>query len=177
MPLESDANGGSGVGGPAGGADLFLIFQAGEDRYAVEARAVEEVLPVTLFKRVPHAPEAICGLMNHRGTPIPVVDANLLLTGRPSERRLSTRVILVRHPDGAGGARRLGLMAERVTDTIRRRREEFVPAGVSGEGAGYLGPVAADPEGMIQWIEPGRVLSAAVARALFQTIEDRDETC
>jgi len=163
-----------GEGGPGIG-DLFLVFEAGDDRYAIEARNVEEVLPVTLLKRVPHAPEAICGLMDHRGTPVPVVDANQLLAGHPSERRLSTRVILVRHPDGAGGTRSLGLMAERVTDTIRRKRSDFVSGGVAPAGAEYLGPVATDPGGMIQWIEPSRVLSAAVARALFQTIKDRDE--
>lgn len=175
MAWESDVGGEGGPGGRGGGGDLFLVFEAGDDRYAIEASEIEEVLPVTLFKRIPHAPEAICGLMDHRGTPIPVVDANQLLAGHPSERRLSTRVILVRHPDGAGKSQRLGLMAERVTDTIRIRRGEFVPGGVAPEGAGYLGPVATGPGGMIQWIEPSRVLSAAVARVLFQTIEDGNE--
>ena len=34
---------------------LYLLFELGKDRYALEAGQVMEVLPLLEFKRIPHA--------------------------------------------------------------------------------------------------------------------------
>lgn len=168
MTVESP---GRGVGG-----ELFLVFEAGGDRYALEAVLIEEVLPMVGLKRLPRAPEGVAGLVDHRGSPVPVVDLNWLLSGSASEPRLSTRIVLVKREGANAGAGLLGLMAERVTDTIRRKREDFVGSGVRTKETEFLGRVATDPLGMIQWIEPGRVLPEEVARALDAAIEDGHES-
>ena len=52
---------------------LFLTFQLGVDRYALDAKRVAEVLPLVDIKQIPHAPAGVAGVFNYRGTPVPVI--------------------------------------------------------------------------------------------------------
>lgn len=53
----------------------LLLFRSGGQVFAVEAGAVQEILPATPPTRIPGAPEAVRGLVNVRGTLVTVVDA------------------------------------------------------------------------------------------------------
>jgi chemotaxis-related protein WspB len=146
---------------------LFLLFELGHERYALDVRQVAEVLPLLAIKPIPQAPAAVAGVMNFRGAPVPVIDMSQLTLGRPAERRLSTRIVLVHYPDAAGGTRLLGLIAERATQTLRREAADFVPSGVTSQEAPYLGSVAADAGGLLQRIDVTTLLPPAVRDVLF----------
>ena len=148
---------------------VYLLFQLGRERYALEAQSIVEVLPMVLITPIPQAPAGIVGAFNYRGTPVPAIDLSWLAMGRPARNRLSTRLILVNYPDAAGHPHRLGLVAEKATDLVRREPAEFVDAGVTNDRAPYLGPVAADASGIIQLIEATKLLSPEVRAALFRT--------
>ena len=147
---------------------LFVLFQLGNDRYALEAARLLEVLPLVRLKRIPQAPRGIAGAFNYRGTPTPAVDLCDLALGRPAELRLSTRLLVVRY--GAGSDERaLGLIAERTTETMRRAPEDFVPAGVTAPAARYLGPIVTDARGsLIQRVDVDALLNAEVRAALWR---------
>jgi chemotaxis-related protein WspB len=147
---------------------LFILFQLGRDCYALDAAQVVEVLPLVRVKKIPRAPTGVAGVFTYRGAPVPVLDLCELALGRPAQARLSTRLLLVRYPDATGTKRLLGLIAEKATETLRREPGDFVAAGVRSDGAPYLGPVANDPRGLIQWIEVDKLLSASVRAALFE---------
>jgi chemotaxis-related protein WspB len=146
---------------------LFLLFRLGEDRYAIEAGRIGEVLPMVRIKALPGAPRGVAGLIDHRGGPVPVIDLSALAQGRPAASRLSTRIVLLRDGTPDGTPRWLGLILEHATETLRCEPGDFVDAGVGGE-APLLGPVRPDPDGMIQWIDPRALLSAEVKDLLFQ---------
>jgi chemotaxis-related protein WspB len=146
---------------------LFLLFQLGEDRYALDTGLVAKVLPLVAMTQIPQAPPGVAGLFNYGGVPVPVVDLSQLTMGRPAQRRLNTRIVLVHYPDGTGGTRPLGLIAERVTETVRRDKTEFVASGVTCDRAPYLGPVATDASGLVQWIDVERLLPPSVRDVLF----------
>ncbi|SDD05458.1 chemotaxis-related protein WspB [Sphingomonas sp. YR710] len=148
---------------------LFLLFRLGADRYAIAADHVIEVLPMIDIKALPGSPPAIAGLIDYRGTSVPVVDVNALALGWPARLRLSTRILLCRYDD-ASGSHRLGLIAEQATGMMRRPADAFVPADVYDKHTPWLGPVAPDPGGMIQWIDPGKLLSPAIRNMLFRTV-------
>ncbi len=147
---------------------LFLQFQLGEDRYALDSSQVVEVLPLLGIKQIPQAPAGVAGAFNYRGKPVPVIDLSELALGRPARRYMSTRIIIVRYPDGNGTLHQLGLIAEKATETVRRDPADFADSGVINDGAPYLGPVATDPDGLIQRIEVPRLLPAAVRDVLFK---------
>ena len=149
---------------------LVLIYHLGKDRYALDASLVIEVLPLVELKRVPCSERGVAGVLNYRGAPVPVIDLGELALGRPSDARLSTRIILVNYSGANGEKNTLGLMAEQATETARRPRSDFVESGVAG--APYLGPVAPDPRGLLQLIEVEKLLPEALRDSLFREVAE-----
>ena len=76
---------------------LFLVFQLGKDRYAIEAHQVIEVLPLVNVKQIPQAPAGVAGVFDYHGTSVPLIDLAELALGKPSRRWMSTRIILVKY--------------------------------------------------------------------------------
>jgi chemotaxis-related protein WspB len=149
---------------------LFILFQIGRDRYALPASSVIEVLPLMNLKRVPGAPSGVAGVLNYHGTAVPVIDLNQMTLGEPAARRLSTRIILVLYPLGADHPRALGLIAEHATNMIQRTIQDFTETGVESDDARFLGKVANDAGGLIQWIGVERLLTSEVRNVLFREL-------
>jgi chemotaxis-related protein WspB len=149
---------------------LFILFQIGPDRYALSARNIIEVLPLMNLKKVPAAPSGVAGILNYRGTPVPVIDLNEMTLGLPAVRRLSTRIILVKYFTEDQRSHALGLIAEHATNMIRRSIEDFVETGIDSETAPYLRKVTNDSNGLIQWIEVERLLTSKVRHVLFREL-------
>ena len=151
---------------------LFIIFQLGDGRYALDAAQVQEILPLVAVKPIPHVPYGVTGVFNYRGAPLPVIDLSALVLGRPAQRRLSTRIIVVHYDNDKADRRLLGLIAEKAMETVRREPNEFLSTGVSSDRSAYLGPVASDAQGLLQWVEIRKLLPAEVRAVLFQeTVE------
>jgi chemotaxis-related protein WspB len=145
---------------------LFLLFEVGQNRYGLEGSQIVEVLPLVNTIPVPHTPPFISGLFNYRGKVVPVVDLSALFGEVPSRRLLSTRILLV-EDRFSGENRLLGLMAERVTETIECTADDLQDSGVTVAKAPYLGPVLPDPGGIIQKISVPRILSDELKSLLF----------
>jgi len=146
---------------------LFLLFKLGNDRYALDANCVVEVVPLLALKGLPQAPRGVAGIFNYRGRAVPAVDLSELTLGEPAAERLSTRIVIVRYPDAIGKSRLLGLIAEHATETLRTESRNFVDSGVRIGVAPYLGPVLMDTKGPIQWLHEQRLLSEPVRDLLF----------
>ena len=134
----------------------------------MDVRQIAEVLPLVAVKAIPKAPQAVAGLFNYRGVPVPVIDLSQLTLGRPSTRRLSTRLVLVHYPDETGRTHLLGLIAEKATQTARHEPSDFVASGITNAGAPYLGPVVTDTRGMVQWIDVRTLLPPSFRDLLFK---------
>jgi len=145
---------------------LFLQFRTGEDTYALDSRRVVRVLPAARLKRLPAAPQAVAGLLNFEGVPVPVLDLSVLTLGRPSAEHLSTRIILTELPGPAGGMRLLGLLAEHATDTLHCESGDFTPAGFTPPAARYLGPVVSTGGTLVQRLELEQLLPTEMYAAL-----------
>lgn len=137
---------------------LYLLFELGKNRFAIEARRVVEVLPFLEINEILHAPGGVAGFFNHRGTLVPVIDLSELLMGNRAPRRLSTRIVLVGFSDRGGMSRQAGLIAEQATKTLEKEASEFVQSGIMSRGAAYLGPVAMEGKDYIQLIDPEKLL-------------------
>jgi len=152
---------------------LFLVFHIGSERYALKATEVAEVLPRLPLKPIAHAPAWVAGIFAHRGAMVPVIDLSALTFGTPAQARTSTRLVLVNYqPDARAPARRLGLILEQATDTLRCDPAEFQPYGLDNRQARYLGPVREDERGLMQWIGVADLLTADVQALLFAAGEE-----
>jgi chemotaxis-related protein WspB len=146
---------------------LFLLFQLGKDRYALEAEQVVEVLPLINFKRIPRAPACVAGVFNYHGMPVPLIDLTELALGRPSQEKMSTRIVLANYPGEAGKKHLIGLIAEYVMDTLQRAESDFVDSGLAATDSPYLGSVMTDKSGVIQRIEVNHLLPQSLREQLF----------
>ncbi|HTL17106.1 MAG TPA: chemotaxis protein CheW [Patescibacteria group bacterium] len=151
---------------------LFLIFQLRNDRYAIEASRVVEVLPLLELKRLPQAPKGVAGIFNLRGRPIPAIDLSELAFSRAACERLTTRIIVINHTDSRGKTQPLGLIAEHVTQTLRREPGDFLESGVRLSEAPYLGPVFMDGAAPIQWLYADKLLSEPIRELLSSGIRE-----
>jgi purine-binding chemotaxis protein CheW len=94
--------------------DLELIsFVVGGQDFCVDVRAVREVRCWTQATPLPHSPDYIFGVINLRGTVLPVIDLALRL-GLKSTEPSARSVIIVVHI----GRRVVGLLVEAVSDII-----------------------------------------------------------
>lgn len=147
---------------------LFLLFSMGTDRYALDVREVVEVMPLRRLKQLPAAPDWVAGLLSYRGTPIPVLDLCAQTLGRAAIVRTSTRLVVVNYqPQTNQPARRLGLILEQASDTLRSPAEAFADSGVTLSNARYLGPVLKTEEGLVQWVHIADLLDESVRELLF----------
>jgi chemotaxis-related protein WspB len=147
---------------------LFLVFRIGNERYALQAIEVAEVLANLPLKPIPRAPEWVAGVFAYRGVVVPVIDLSALTFGQSAQARTSTRLVLVHYrPDEATPSRLLGLILEQATDTLRCNPADFQPYGLDNRQAPYLGPVREDAQGLLQWVRVADLLDEQVRVLLF----------
>jgi chemotaxis-related protein WspB len=144
---------------------LLLVFRVGRDRYALDAASVIEIVPVVPLHGA-RGPAGVAGLFNYRGAAVPALDLTEILTGRPAERRLSTRLVIVGYP-WPSGARPLGVIAERCTAVVRRPRESFVTAELSDPETPFLGAVATSADGLLQLVDVASLVPPPMRERLF----------
>lgn len=131
---------------------LMLLFYVGDNLYALDSSQVVEVIPRVIVRKIHHVPDYVAGLFNYRGAIVPVIDLCHLIQGKPSRSYLSTRIIMVNYVGKDNTTRCLGLMAERVTETLNKPDTAFVDTGTQLDEAPYLGEMIMDEKGMIQQI-------------------------
>jgi chemotaxis-related protein WspB len=159
---------------------LFLLFDLDGDRYALDAATIVEVLALIPTKSIPGAPAWIAGMFERHGEPVPVIDVSQLALGRPARPLRSTRLVVVRYNtvdaaaartrnggDGGEPAHLLGLIVEHATQTRRIERERFADSGIATPHARWLGPVANDSAGLVQWVEVQQMLGDEEKALLF----------
>jgi chemotaxis-related protein WspB len=138
---------------------LLLDFYVGKNLYAIETSRVVEVIPRVSYREVHHVPEYVAGVFNYRGSIVPVIDLCRLIRGTPSKGYLSTRVMMVSYPRPDGTPRHIGLMAERVIETLDKAETDFKDVGIQANEAPYLGGIITDKKGMIQRIRLEQLFS------------------
>lgn len=73
----------------------YLTFRLEDELFAVEVSKVREVLDMDTISKVPNAPEFMKGIINVRGSVVPVVDLRIKF-GRPeTENTIDTRIIVM----------------------------------------------------------------------------------
>jgi len=153
---------------------LHLLFRIAEQRFALDAHEVAEVLPRLPLKPIAQTPEWVAGVLAHRGALVPVIDVGALSFGVPAPVRTSTRLVLVHYRgEPLRPGLLLGLILEQATDTLRCLPEEFQPYGLDNRQAPYLGPVREDAHGLVQRISVQDLLSDAVRALLYPLPESQ----
>lgn len=146
---------------------LAITFSVGGESYALDGRDVVEIVPLVPVKRLPLAPPWVRGLMHYRGHIVPVVDLCELGGGAPASELLSTRVVVVSFNDLENRTRLVGLVAERLTDTVTLADDSVRTSGIRVQQAPFLGGVVADQGRMTQLIRVSELVPAPLQAMLY----------
>ncbi len=95
------------------GANQFLSFTLGEEQYGVEILKVQEIRGYSTITPIPNTPPWIKGMMNLRGTVVPVVDLRLRFSMPAGEYNKFTVIIVV-----SIGRRVVGVVVDAVSDVL-----------------------------------------------------------
>ncbi len=152
---------------------LFLQFVVDKTRYVLAAGNIMEVVPLVPLQKQPNAPAHIAGLMNYRGSSLPVIDLSQLFAGRKAILRLSSRIVVVKVVLPDQETRNIGLLLEKATEILKMDEGEFSEPGIENPQALYLGKVVMDGQGMLQLISPEYILSAMDIELLFPASSGR----
>jgi len=95
----------------------FLTFKLGEEIFALDVVQVREILDVAPITKVPRSPEFMRGVINVRGSVVPVVDLRLKFGLPATQRTVDTRIVVMEIAlDGEMSI--IGSMADAVHDVM-----------------------------------------------------------
>jgi chemotaxis-related protein WspB len=151
-----------------------VVFHIGTERFAIDTESVTEVIPCVPARPVPAAPQALTGVIEYRGSVVPVLDLCRLFGRGDCPVRLSSRILVcsLGTPSEEGAdPRLLGILAENVTRVASI--DPDAPGshpGPATEGFGGLGRILRDSGGLLQLVQvaeliPPEVLAAVVRDA------------
>ena len=95
----------------------YITFRLGDELFAIDVVQVREVLDLTSITRVPTAPSYVRGVVNVRGTAIPVVDLRLKFGLPAAADTVHTRIVVL-EVELDGEKTVVGGLADSVHDVI-----------------------------------------------------------
>ncbi len=73
----------------------YLTLKLGEEMFAIDVSQVREILDVTTITKVPRAPAFMRGVINVRGSVVPVVDLRMKFDMDRTEQTVDTRIVVM----------------------------------------------------------------------------------
>jgi purine-binding chemotaxis protein CheW len=97
--------------------DQYLTFTLAEETFAIEIVKVREVIDYVHLTRVPRRPVFLRGVINLRGSVVPVIDLRLILSMPAVEKTVDTCIIIA-EVNMDGEPLHLGMLADSVQEVI-----------------------------------------------------------
>jgi purine-binding chemotaxis protein CheW len=107
----------------------IIAFQLGDQAFCVRTMAVREIRGWAPCTPLPHAPADIMGVMNLRGSIIPIVDLAARLGMKGTEATERSAIVVTEIGDAV-----IGLLVERVSDMLTVSTEDIRPVPQMGSG-------------------------------------------
>lgn len=103
---------------------LYLTFMIENELLALDVSQVREVLDLCPITRVPRTPEYMRGVINLRGSVIPVLDLRVKFGIASSDATIDSRVVVI-ELDQSGSETVVGLLTDSVQDVIEIHSDQI----------------------------------------------------
>ncbi len=151
-------------------AGEFLTFTLGQEEYGVDILKVQEIRGYDAVTRLPDAPDYIKGVINLRGTIVPVIDMRVKFRLEAKVDALTVMIVL------NVADRVVGMVVDSVSDVVQLTSEQIraMPEVGTGIDRRFLTGIGAldermlillDIEGLMTSTEMGLVVESAAAQA------------
>jgi purine-binding chemotaxis protein CheW len=144
------------AGGFACDGNQYLTFALGQEQYGVEILKVQEIKGYTPATPVPNTPDYIKGVMNLRGTIIPVVDLRTKLALPETEYNQFTVIIVV-----TVSTKVVGLIVDAVSDVLNIQHADIQspPEFGSAIDVRFIDGMAKAAEKIVMLLDINKVLN------------------
>jgi purine-binding chemotaxis protein CheW len=141
----------------------IVTFRVGGEEFGVDIFTVQEILPFGGVTPIPSAPEFVEGVLDVRGTVVPVVDLRTRFEVGEAGHDEETRIMLVEY-----GQERLGLVVDSVTEVLRVPENAIsaAPAYIRGLAAEYVRGLVRLAGRLVILLDLERILSSQERIAL-----------
>jgi len=142
------------------GSEQYLTFILGEEEYGVEILRVQEIKGWDQVTHIPNSPDYLCGVLNLRGTIVPIVDLRLRFEMPPKEYTPTT-VVVVLKVEGVT-QRTVGIVVDGVSDAHNVVPEDIKPTPDFGSNVStefITGLVTLEDSTMMMILNIDRLLS------------------
>jgi len=111
----------------------YLTFKLGEEVFALDVANVREILEFIPITKVPRTPDFMTGVINLRGSVVPVTDMRLKFGMSKTEKTVNTCIIVVEvNMDGDTAV--LGALVDSVQEVFEMEAEQIEPPPRLGLG-------------------------------------------
>jgi len=105
----------------------YLTFQLGEEVFALDVSHVREILEFTTVTKVPKTPDYMRGVINLRGSVVPVLDMRLKFGLTEIEKTVDTCIIVV-EVSCEGETTVIGALVNSVQEVFELEQDQIEPA-------------------------------------------------
>ena len=109
----------------------YLTFQLAGEEYAIDILSVKEIIPYGTITALPQTPPAICGVINLRGSVVPVVDLAVKLGFAPTPITHRTCIVILEVALNAE-ATIVGVLVDSVSQVVEFLPENILPVPAFG---------------------------------------------
>lgn len=136
-----------------------LTFVLGSETYGVDILRVQEIRGWSAVTKIPHAPTHVLGVLNLRGSIVPIVDLRMRFALEHAEYTAVT-VIIVMSVMTATGRRDFGVVVDGVSDVVDVDVADIKPAPELGTGGltDYLLGLVTVAERMVVLLDIDRLI-------------------
>lgn len=149
----------------------FLTFHLGSEVFAVEIARVREVLEYTKVTKVPRTPDFMLGVINLRGSVVPLVDMRAKFSMPQTKPTVNTCFIIMEVMTEEGSQTVVGAMADSVREVFELQPDnvEKPPKIGTKLRADYLRGMGKHEGKFIMILDTDKIFSAQELRAVRQS--------
>ena len=153
----------------------YLTFKLDEEVFALDVAKVREILDFTTVTKVPQTPDFMRGVINLRGSVVPVMDLRLKFGMSTTEKTVNTCVIVAEMVVD-GETMVLGVLADSVQEVIDLEPEQIEPAPRIGTklNTEFILGMGKHNETFMMILDIDKVFSDSEKAAIHGSSRDRD---
>jgi purine-binding chemotaxis protein CheW len=150
----------------------YVTFTLNDELYAFDALNVQEIIELTGVTKVPHLPSYLKGVINLRGTIIPVVDLKEKFDMETGEYRKHTCIIVTEFSRGV-----MGLIVDTVSDILNMSAQDISAAPDFGASINteFIAGMGKTADSLVLVLDVDKVLTEDEASVLELATGDRQD--
>lgn len=131
----------------------LVIFELADQLYALPIQETQEIIRMTDITKVPNTKHFVEGIINLRGSIVPVINLNRRLGLPEKEYDESTRIIVTEY-----NGQKVGMIVDNVQEVGRYTDDEVEPPAVAGDNVDYLKGVVKKGDELWLLLNLGKVI-------------------